>query len=411
MRWFTKIKERFSNSFWTLADQCMVSGSNFLLGVLIVAIMGISDFGVFSLYWMIVLLISSLHQALVVMPLYALYPKAKSLKVYFGAVLREQIIFSMVSLFVCIFTLFILKEFGVTVHYLDALLVSFIAGIYTLQDFFRRVLFVMAKPTKTLWADALGFASMPLIVVLLPEGWLNITSLLALILITKIVSVICALMLMGDGIELASESKGIRRMHWDYSKYLFASGILQWCSGNIFILFSGVLIGPVAIGALRIAQNLFGLLNIFFLFLENTVPIRAANILHVKGAQKFRGYMMNESRKYFFVLVGILVLLCAFHDPILRLFFGTAMDGYMWLIPVYCILYLLIYLGTIFRFVFRTIERNNILFHGYVASSFIGLSLSYPLINSIGLYGVMVGLFLTQLISIAVYMYHLKFKQ
>lgn len=407
-----RIKNRLAASsaqLWTFIDQCVVSGSGFVLSVILVALLGIEPFGVFSLYWMIVLLISGFHQALVVMPMYSLYASFGNLNIYLGGLLKQQLLFSLISGSAVIVGYLIVCLFDATLDPWHAIYVGAISALYTLRDLFRRMLFVLKRPKGAVWIDTIGVGILPVILlVVAPFYKFGLTDVLLLIIGLKLISCLMAFKLLRSEVEYIRDGAKIRKRHWRYGKFLLASSVLQWCSGNCFILISGVFLGPASIGVLRIAQSILGVFNVFFQYLENNVPIEAARIFHKDGKEALKGYLLQISKKYFVVMGGALLLVAIFHRFILEALFGQAMGGYEWLIPAYCVLYVLIYAGTIFRFVFRTIDQNIMLFYGYVASSIVGLLLSYPLVKYAGIAGVMTGLFLTQIASVATYSFFLK---
>lgn len=400
-----------STALWSFIDQCIVSGSTMVVSILLVAYLGINVFGIYSVYWMAVLLIAGFHQALIVMPLYTLYAKMEDLDGYIAALLREQLFFSIVSLLLVWLVFFILNFAPYSVDSFHGFLMGIITAAYTYQDLLRRILFVKSKPVAVILIDLISVGVFPLILVIL---WfyalVNLTNVLVLILVLKLVSIILGLYLVSPKLTRCVSAKSVRIQHWKSGKFLFASSILQWLSGNAFVLVSGILLGPASIGVLRIAQSILGVVNVFFLFLENRIPIEAARILHNTGSVGFTNYMVKESKRYFLFLLVSLVSLALFQEQITDLFFGEAMKNYQWLIPAYCLLYVFIYAGTMLRFTFRTLDRNNILFYGYVVSAIVGLSCVYPMINWWGVKGAMLGLFFTQISTITTYTYYLKQK-
>ncbi len=51
---------RYRHVNWALADQVMVSGVNFLTGILLARGLGIEEFGRFTLAWMVVLFVAGM---------------------------------------------------------------------------------------------------------------------------------------------------------------------------------------------------------------------------------------------------------------------------------------------------------------------------------------------------------------
>lgn len=398
-----------TNAFWTLMDQGVVSGSTLVVSILLVAYLGVDGFGVYSLYWMAVLLISGFHQALVVMPLYTLFPKMNSLEVYMNGLFREQLIFSGLSALLIMAIFSTLNALGYDVNLFHGFLVGLLTATYTIQDLLRRLLFVKSKTLEVLFVDVLNVGLLPLaFIAMWAFNSVTMNSILLVTLLFKLVSIVVAMRFLSINVSGKKAQKTIRKEHWESGKYLLASSILQWFSGNAFVLLSGMLLGPSAIGVLRIAQSILGVVNVFFLFLENRVPIQAAKVLHEGGQEAFNQFMFRESKKYLWLLMLSLLCLGVFNESITSLFYGNAMESVQWLIPTYCVLYILIYAGTMLRFTFRTLDQNKVLFYGYVVSAIVGLSCVYPMIKWWGLIGVILGLFATQVATLLTYTYHLN---
>ncbi|MDG1333249.1 MAG: hypothetical protein P8P74_13020 [Crocinitomicaceae bacterium] len=397
-----------TTAFWTFLDQGIVSGSSLILSILLVSYLGIEGFGTYSLYWMAVLLISGFHQALIIMPLYTLFPKMDSLKEYVHELIGEQLLFSLLAVLLVLALFSGAFLLGYDANMYHGFLLGLIAGTFTFQDLLRRILFVKEHPLEVVFIDIVSVGIFPLILAFI---WtfdaVNLSNVLLLIVVLKVLSILLAFYFISPKVSWKN-TNNVRVRHWNSGKFLLASSVLQWFSGNAFVLVSGVLLGPASIGVLRIAQSILGVINVFFLFLENSIPIQAAKVLHEGGQGAFNKYMIGESKKYLWIFIFSLLCLGMFHQSITSFFYGNAMDNHQWLIPTYCFLYLLIYAGTMLRFAFRTLDQNKILFYGYVVSALVGLSCVYPMIKWLGLSGAILGLFTTQIATIATYIFYLN---
>ena len=89
----------YSHINWALADQTMVSGVNFLTGILLSRYLGLEEFGRFTLAWMAVLFVNSLQHAAIISPMMSIGPKQPEAEApaYYGAIVVQQIVFSRVS--------------------------------------------------------------------------------------------------------------------------------------------------------------------------------------------------------------------------------------------------------------------------------------------------------------------------
>ena len=68
------------NKLLLIADQVMVSGSNFLLGILLVRSLGLESYGIFAVLWMVILFGLSINHAFITKPILSIVPKMESTK-------------------------------------------------------------------------------------------------------------------------------------------------------------------------------------------------------------------------------------------------------------------------------------------------------------------------------------------
>ena len=77
-------------------DQAIVSGSNFLISILILRFLGIENFGVYSILWLLLLFFNSVQLAYVISPLLTNAPKQKiiNLNLFYGNTFIQQLFFT-----------------------------------------------------------------------------------------------------------------------------------------------------------------------------------------------------------------------------------------------------------------------------------------------------------------------------
>jgi hypothetical protein len=82
-----------------LCDQALVSGANFATNVILARTLGIREYGVFALSWMVVLFVTSLQWAFIVWPMMSVGPKQEEhdRPFYYGSVLTQEIAFAVLS--------------------------------------------------------------------------------------------------------------------------------------------------------------------------------------------------------------------------------------------------------------------------------------------------------------------------
>ncbi len=126
----------------------MVSGVNFLTGILLARYLGLKEFGVFTLVWMAVLFVNSLQFAVISAPMMSIGSKqtVDEAPAYYGAVFSQQAAFAGLS-FVVLYVG--MKASGIffpqwRVEHL-ALPLASVAFAFQMQDFMRRYFFYSQK--------------------------------------------------------------------------------------------------------------------------------------------------------------------------------------------------------------------------------------------------------------------------
>jgi O-antigen/teichoic acid export membrane protein len=393
-----------------LFDQGLVSGVNFVVGILLARILGLDEYGLFALAWMVVLFASSLHQAFVVLPLYTLLPKQENKRKYLSSLMAVQVGFSVItfciSMVAVTLTLQFFPEWNRPYIVLN---LACTAALFVFNDYMRRLFFTLHRPFTTLVLDCIAYGLQPVIILTLHHAnALSITTVFIAMNTILTVSILVAI--------FTKYSHGIsfRTIHitllknWKFSQYLIGTAFLQWVSGNLFIVVAGGIIGPMAVGAIRIAQNIVGVLHVLFLAMENLVPIRASELLHQKGRIPMMQYVGKVSKQAALPTIGLLLIITLFRQPIIALLYGAEYLPFQTLLLAFCGLYVLVFIGTILRFVIITIENNSVIFISYVASSVFSLILAKPLVGHFGLTGVMIGLFSLQILTLSIYLFSLK---
>jgi O-antigen/teichoic acid export membrane protein len=184
--------------------------------------------------------------------------------------------------------------------------------------------------------------------------------------------------------------------------------LLQWFSGNLFIIAAGAILGPAAVGATRMAQNIVGVTHVLFLAMENIIPARAAMQLRNNGPEGMMRYLLKFSWQMGAITVGVLALIATFSYTIIDFCYGSEYVAYQHILIGFCVLYLIVFLGYPFRYAIRTLERTRVIFVSFIASSVFSVATAYPAIRLFGITGVVGGLMITQLITLWIYLYCLR---
>lgn len=399
---------------WALADQAIVSGVNFLTGLLIARFLGIEAFGVFTLLWMAVLFVNSIQMAMISAPMMTIGPKQsdKERPAYYGAVVMQQAIFS------CLTSL--LLWIGITlsdkvdpqwgVAYL-AMPLAVSLFFFQNQDFLRRFFFTEGHPVLALISDAISyFGRTAVFILFFLYGTLTIADVL------WIISISSALGAMVGFTQFKAMTFNYKKLipvfkrHWVLSKWMTASAVMQWTSGNYFILAAGSLLGPVAVGALKAAQNIIGITHILFQGLENIVPAAASRHFMEKSMKGLNKYLLKVSLWGGGATTLIALTVSVSPNALLGLVYGEQYEGYGNVLRWYVLSYVLMFFSLPLRSGLRVLEASRPIFIAYVLMTVFSVSAATTVVELWGVEGVVVGILGTQIIMLLCLFLSFKFR-
>ncbi|MEL6256439.1 MAG: hypothetical protein AAFR87_30835 [Bacteroidota bacterium] len=397
----------------TLLDQALVSGSNFLTAILITRLAGLEEYGFFALAWMGLLLMSSLQQAFIQAPMMSLGPKKsqKDQNNYFPASQFLQICFaSLIFLLICPLVAkadLLLPKWKVS-ELFPILPLAILA--YLMQEYYRRYFFITSRASYALILDGIAYLGMlGGILFLYVREQLHSNNIYLLVLISFGIAAVLGFILAKLSLKKGRAGFSfILKVHWNYASWLLGTALLQFFSSNYFLLAAAALLGPLALGALRIAQNLLGLTHVLFQAMENVVPVKAAESYAKEGFVAMKKYLQKLSIRSGMVILGILVILGLSAKWVLSLVYGVEYETYAYLLIGYCFFYLSLFPGYPLRYALRSIEHTRPIFISYVLSTAFSLFLAFPMVKRWELLGVVAGLILTQILMQSVYLISLR---
>jgi len=408
----SRLIARHANVNWALADQSMVSGVNFLTGIMLARYLGLEEFGRFTLAWMAVLFVNSIQHAAINSPMMSIGPKQapKDEPAYYGSVVAQQAIFGL-AVFVVVWSgtaavAAVFSDWNITGL---ALPLACAALTFQVQDFLRRYFFTRGRGGVAFATDALRYGGQLVILF-----WLFRTSEMnsaAALWVIAALAAFGALAVVPAVGSMAWNPETIRATvdrHWHFGKWLVGSALMQWASGQLFFIAAGAMLGAVAVGALKAAQTLMGVSHILLMGLENVVPVRAAKHLQDGGRNALYDYLRRVTIMGESAVAAIAVIAAVAPDFWFSLVFGDQYLGYGYLLRWFALLYLLMSLQLPLRAGIRATESTSIFFWAQVGATLVSLALVYPLLETLQLAGVLIGLIATQVITLATQFHGLR---
>ena len=396
-----------SQAVLVFIDQAIFSGTNFLLMLFLAQKLDIKSFGIFSTLFLIAYLGMSVTNALIIQPFQVSHFKVLNKKEYFVflflGLLCLLLFFNMLIELLFVF-LPILKGYSL---YSKAI-VCFVSGLL-IQDFFRKFFLGFTQILNVLLIDSL-FLILIVILFYFFKDDIQLTNTLWIIGISNLVSSISGLYFIFKNYEKPLSWKLFLQNHLSQGKWLFYSAFLQWSSSNFFVLVSGIYLGIEALGALRLVQSVFGVLNVVLISIENYVLPKVV-FLYSESVTKAKKYLVKISL-FGVLFLGVLLLpIFVFSNEIIILAGGVKYQEYGYVVKIMAILYFFIFMNYPIRIAIKVLVLNKIFFYGYVISFVFSVISFHFFLNYFGLYGAVLGLVINQFLMSIYWQNQLKKNQ
>jgi O-antigen/teichoic acid export membrane protein len=319
---------------------------------------------------------------------------------YFGAVAFQEFVlvsFCFVLVFAPLSLLGNFPRFSDMRQLAAPLAVSAVA--YQLQDFIRRYFFSTRKSHYALADDALSYLTqLPILLLLHKAGHLNSATALWAMAGTSLLGLAVG-WLWVEPLEFHWQwIKAISRRHWKTSSWLGASALLQWTSGNLFVIAAPAYYGAAAVGVLKASQNLMGVTHVWFRGLDNIIPVETARHLRQGGVKSMLTYIRSTLMKWGGMTLLFAIVMGATPGYWLRLMYGPEMAQYGYILRLYALLYVIIFVGGPLRAGLQALEFTVPIFWSYLAMTAFSFALAFPMAKWVGLDGTMLGLLGTQVL-------------
>ncbi|MCS4302429.1 lipopolysaccharide biosynthesis protein [Chryseobacterium sp. BIGb0232] len=401
-----KLKEILHTpSSLVFTDQLIFSGSNFLLTFLLARKLSIPDFGLFSTLLLVTYLLVGIFNALIVQPFQISAAKGfskRSLGFVFQTSLALIFIFALLMCAAKFLPIFSIDFFKAN---LPAIIIF--VSAYLFQDFLRKILLATDMVKLVVLIDSLFLLVFPLIIF---QTNFTLGKSLLIVGIINIISSIPGIFFCLRKAEFSLRNKDLLQYHFKEGKWLLSASIVQWSSSNFFTLVAGIYLGINALGALRLVQSFFGVINVILQTVENYYLPKTAQLYYQNKKEEKKTLLFQLSKGM--MVVGILItFFFIFSEPLIMLLGGSKYQDYGFVIKLVAVLYFVILYSYPTRISIRVLEQNKAFFTGYCIS-FVFSLLSFHFLLKYGeLYGAVGGLMINQILMIVYWKILLNKKQ
>jgi O-antigen/teichoic acid export membrane protein len=404
--WHTQLRQSVTRNQWMLADQALVSSMNFLTTALLARMLGVYQFGIFSILYIVLMYINSVQLSLIVSPMMTLAPQmpgAES-RSYLRGMWGAQLSFSALSaVLVCLLP--VLTKLGLLRSGIRwPVLLAFMATLlfFQSQDWMRRFWYVLERGRAVFLNDLISYAGqLALLLVLWKMRRANVALALWAIALTSLAAWLAGAWREDIWGTLREMKSAIRRSA-GIARSLLVANQFQWIGSQGILLIVAATTGVSAASGMRAVITLLGPINSLYLLLDNTIPVRASRTYAASGRAALVAYLGRTGLRLT-ILIGLPLLAIALAaKPIMTLVFGTNFETYASLVAwqaAYAFL-ALVYRGI--QYFHRTVGTPAILARTALIVSVCSVAACVLLSERLGALGGMMALVAGQLLNVLI---------
>ncbi|HZL38402.1 MAG TPA: polysaccharide biosynthesis C-terminal domain-containing protein [Tepidisphaeraceae bacterium] len=390
---------------WGLADQVLISGTNFVTMIFAGRALGKAGFGEFTLVYNGLLLANMVQMALITQPHNVLGTgkKDSNYRSYTAGAALAQLAIAMLEAIGALAFVGIAYAHG---WHCRGLLLALVPSIvaWQFQEFFRRVLYTEGRIAAAFFNDLVSYGGQASWIVAL--WWLDLAKpasaapRLTPTVAMYVLAITSALAALLGAWQVRKSLVG--RFHfrgwldnWQFGRWLLGSEILTYCSSlPMYMYLVGAFISEEASGDLKAAQTLFGPARVISFYLATVLPIRFAGAIGRGGIGALDRQVKSTALRVLPIL-GIFCLLVALFAKPAMLIFGRDFKGNASVLAIYAIVAFLSYVQMVFAAALTARRLTHYIFMGSIAGAVVTLVLGVALTRAMGIDGALMGMILT----------------
>jgi O-antigen/teichoic acid export membrane protein len=414
-RWSPGARSLLRKGVWALADQGLISATNFVMTVLVARALSPRDFGLYALMFTALLFLNNVQSALVSQP-HTMRGAPLSGQEFVGFTTTTawtQVMLSCVGAFV----IALIGSVGLWRGWGAAPLLFACASAtaaWQMQEFVRRILYIRSKVSAAFLNDVVSYFGQLLLVLLLwrTERLTTVSATVAIAVTSLLGAILGAWQVRAylGGRPAWTAFRTTATSNWNFGKWLLGGHIATWMSGRLYPILAAGMISVATTGAMKAVQTILGPMNVLVFALDPLLGPMAARRHAAGGVPALRAYI-GKIQWFMLLTVGLYCLLVSiFARPILDLVYADQYTDYAWLLVVMAINYTFIALRGPMALALTVLGETSSVFRIHLLSCVVNLTLGIAVVYvfrlpCIGI-GILINGIVLQAITWHVYLRH-----
>lgn len=389
-----------------IADQGLISGSNFVLSILLARYLGADQYGTYALAFSTFVLLSLIHQSLVLEPLSVFGPSIyrNSLGRYLGLIMCLQIgigaVFVSAAASLGIFSPFLRGSSQLAVPFSG---MAFAAPCVLLLWFARRAFYLQLLPGQALIGALLYSTFLWLGIWMLVRG--RLLSPFSAFLVMGTCALLTSILLLvrlhptvrWKGTEAWVAMKEVSERHWRYGVWALVSSLFYWIPWNIFYPLVAYSSGLAEAGILRALLNLALPITSAYAAFSMLFISHAARLGHEGGWQAVKVQAWRVAGLFALGSGSYWLLVCLFRKQLIHFLYRGQYSQVTTLLPVLAISSILAGATLGPAIAIRAMRSPSVVARIYFGASLVALLVGIPACRQWGFRGAMFSILLSSI--------------
>jgi O-antigen/teichoic acid export membrane protein/thymidylate kinase len=384
---------------WAVADQMLISATNFVTMIFLARGLSRADFGEFTLVYSVLLFANSIQSGLITQPhgILGATRRGKEYATYTTTTGVSQVILAGFASLLTLLTWGIVALLGWDSAPLVLALVPSIMA-WQLQEFFRRVLYTEGRLDAAFANDVISYGGQAVAIVAL-EFSDQLTAPLALyaLAVTSAIAAVLGVWQIRGSLTRRIDPT-VFRENWHFGKWIAGGDIVgQWLSTQMFVYLAAALIGAAAAGVLRAVHTIFGPTRVLAYLFVTVLPIGFAKTLAAQGKQVLHTKLKLAAATALPILGGYCLLVALLAGHLLKWLYRNRYDGNASVLSLYALATFMSYVAMLIAAALRAKRMTRSLFIGQLYASLIAIPIGWITIHALGTIGAVLGMTVTYL--------------
>jgi O-antigen/teichoic acid export membrane protein len=376
-------------------DQGTISLTNFAASIILARAISATEFGMYGVGFLLLLLIRAVQEGLTVQPLNAIGPtlEGDEYRRYASSTAVLQLMLSALTALGALGLGWVLTSTGNDVAGPTVSAMAFVGSTWQVQEFLRRGLYARGR----VGAAALntGLASLVRLAVLALMaygGGLSARAGLDAIAYGALAAgVVGVIQIRESWTRAGLDVRGVLRTNWSFGRWVSGGSIANWAALEIYPILSAGMISFAAAGAFRALQNLVAPIHVLLRTIDTLLTPSAARRFKLGGWDGLRALL---SRVYWLSVLPAIALLAGvslLSAPLMRLLYGEKYAGYSGMLPLLALAYGLWFAYAPLQACFKAIPWTRPVFLANALATLSIFTIGLLAIHSFGLAGAVGG--------------------